>query len=61
MTFRGHSFFSWREIKDPKIVIIASFAALAEEDIFIIRRRGLIWFSMFFLMFLVSSVLFYFY
>ena len=40
MTFREHSFLSWREKKDSKIVSIASFAALTEEDIVIIRQHG---------------------
>ena len=40
MTLWRFSFSSWRKKADSKSVNIASFAALTEEDINIIRQRG---------------------
>ena len=40
MTFREHSFFFMEREKDSKSVSIASFAALTEDYIDIIRQRG---------------------
>ena len=59
MTLWTFFFSSWRKKADSKSVNIASFAALTEEDIDIIRQRGLILFSMSFSLHVLSFFCFF--